>query len=191
MTAVQGTRPLHIEVAVHAMCPTPLEHLRNQWREFLQNTPQIQTVHDGHQIDVSALPEELSKTCLKASIVDDERDEVTLLPGHSCFKVHAFVLSEEEVSTEELEPTGGDDEWTAGCDSLPLPHRSLDGVWENLIFEPEIKRCLLDYAKSALFFADKSVSSHVVHWNRILLLHGLPGKTSFVERTLARFGRRN
>jgi SpoVK/Ycf46/Vps4 family AAA+-type ATPase len=94
--------------------------------------------------------------------------------------VHTFILSEEEVSTEELEPTGGDDEWTAGCDSLPLPHKSLDGLWESLIFEPSIKRNLLEYAQSALLFSDKAVSSHIVNWNRILLLYGPPGtgKTS-------------
>jgi MoxR-like ATPase len=177
---MQGKRPLHVEVAVHAMCPTPLATLRSNWQEFLQSLSLPLPLNDGRQIDLSVLPEELRKCCWKAWIVDDDRDEAIFVQGESSFVVHTFVLSEEEVSTEELEPTGGDDEWTAGCDSLPLPHRSIDGLWENLIFESDIKRGLLDYAQSALLFSDKSVSSHVVHWNRILLLHGLPGtgKTS-------------
>jgi hypothetical protein len=177
---MQGKRPLHVEVAVHAMCPTPLATLRSNWQEFLQSLSLPLPLNDRRQIDLSVLPEELRKCCWKAWIVDDDRDEAIFVQGESSFVVHTFVLSEEEVSTEELEPTGGDDEWTAGCDSLPLPHRSIDGLWENLIFESDIKRGLLDYAQSALLFSDKSVSSHVVHWNRILLLHGLPGtgKTS-------------
>jgi len=92
--------------------------------------------------------------------------------------VHVFVLSDEEPATEELAPANGsgDDEWTAACDSLTLPHQSLVGLWESLIFEsPIVKQNLLQFARSALLFADKAVSSHVVHWNRLLLTHGPPG----------------
>ena len=184
--AETSARPLHVEVAVHAFCPTPLATLRSQWHEFLQghNQPRLLLL-DGRQVDLSVLPEELRTSCWRAWIVDDDRDEpINLdLQGQKTkpsFIVHTFVLSEEEASVEELEATGGDDEWTAGCDSLPLPHRTIDGLWENLIYESDIKRGLLDYAQSALLFSDKSVSSYVVHFNRILLLHGVPGtgKTS-------------
>ncbi|OEU13495.1 AAA-domain-containing protein, partial [Fragilariopsis cylindrus CCMP1102] len=61
-----------------------------------------------------------------------------------------------------------------------LPHVSLDGLWESLIFDSNVKKQLLAYAQSAIQFCDKKVSSHIVQWNRILLLHGVPGcgKTS-------------
>jgi SpoVK/Ycf46/Vps4 family AAA+-type ATPase len=81
---------------------------------------------------------------------------------------------------EELEPTGGDEEWTSACENLPLPHASLAGLWESLIFEGTVQRDLLEFARSALLFADRAVSGHIVHWNRMLLLNGPPGtgKTS-------------
>ena len=79
-----------------------------------------------------------------------------------------------------METEGGHDEWTAGCDNLVLPHQSLDGTWEALVYDSKVKRQLLHYAQSALLFSDKKVSSNIVQWNRILLLYGLPatGKTS-------------
>ena len=114
-------------------------------------------------------------------IIDDNEDAETAYSSSSCsykYKVYTYELSNEEISTEEIDP--GDDEWVAGCDNLVLPHVSLDGLWESLIFDFNVKKQLLAYAQSAIQFCDKKVSSHIVQWNRILLLHGVPGcgKTS-------------
>lgn len=61
-----------------------------------------------------------------------------------------------------------------------LPSRQLHQQWEQLIYDTEVKARLLDYAEAALHFADAGVSSSVVTWNRVVLLHGPPGtgKTS-------------
>ena len=83
-----------------------------------------------------------------------------------------FELNREDSSIEEIEPSGGGDEWTACCDSLELPHASLEGLWENLIYGPNIKLQLLNQAESAILFGDKKVSTNIVHLNRIFLLHG-------------------
>lgn len=121
---------------------------------------------------------------VRVRIVDDALDigstSAPSFPAGCSFAFHLFELSREEISVEEIEPSGGGEEWTAGCDSLSLPHVSLDGLWENLIFESKVKLQLLEYAQSAMLFSDKKVSEHIVHWNRILLLHGVPGtgKTS-------------
>ena len=88
------------------------------------------------------------------------------------FVVHMFELNREDSSIEEIEPSGGGDEWTACCDSLELPHASLEGLWENLIYGPNIKLQLLNQAESAILFGDKKVSTNIVHLNRIFLLHG-------------------
>ena len=113
---------------------------------------------------------------VKVRIVDDALDigstSAPSFPAGCSFAFHLFELSREEISVEEIEPSGGGDEWTAGCDSLSLPHVSLDGLWENLIFESKVKLQLLEYAQSAMLFSDRKVSEHIVHWNRILLLHG-------------------
>ena len=68
--AETSARPLHVEVAVHAFCPTPLATLRSQWHEFLQGKNQPRSLLlDGRQVDLSVLPEELRTSCWRAWII--------------------------------------------------------------------------------------------------------------------------
>ncbi|CDJ44229.1 thyroid hormone receptor interactor, putative [Eimeria tenella] len=64
-----------------------------------------------------------------------------------------------------------------------LPNEDFEGLWANLHFSQNTKDTLLDYASTALLFADKSVDSKLITWNRVLLLHGPPGsgKTSLCK----------
>ncbi|VEL11491.1 unnamed protein product [Protopolystoma xenopodis] len=61
-----------------------------------------------------------------------------------------------------------------------MPSMEMAGQWDSLVFDSNVKLDLLNYAQSALLFADKNVDSSVISWNRIVLLHGPPGtgKTS-------------
>ena len=167
----------HIEVGLKSSLPPfKKSDIKNRF-ELWVNSRKDELAHKTNaEIDLSFLPSELVDHVVTARIVNDDNDvgrssSASFLSG-SRFIVHIFELSREEISIEEIEPSGGGDEWTAGCDSLPLPHVSLDNLWENLIFDSNIKRQLLEYAQSAILFSDKKVSAHVVHWNRILLLHG-------------------
>lgn len=170
---------LHVEVVVPSLCPTPMVTLREQWQAFLSSTDLKEILLQDKAVNLSMLPEELRLTCERASIVVDEGDApfslLYSLENGTELHVHLYKLSQEEVAVEELEPTGGDDEWTAACDNLSLPHQSLDGTWDSLILVRDIKRHLLEYALSTLLFSDRGVSSHIVSWNRLLLLHGPPG----------------
>lgn len=47
-----------------------------------------------------------------------------------------------------------------------LPSRSLDGLWETLIYDSEVKRTVLDYATTAMLFSDSRVNPHIISWNR-------------------------
>jgi SpoVK/Ycf46/Vps4 family AAA+-type ATPase len=179
---MERSKLFHVEVAVQPL--SSLLTLKQQWQDYLHNLSIQLPMKDGREINLSRLfaaDYDFEKTCVKACVINDDSAEAIseFRPGDA-FVVHTFVLSKEEVCTEELEPAGGDDEWVSGSDSLSLPHESLDNLWENLIYDVNLKRQLLDYAQSSLLFSDKQVSSNIVNFNRIILLHGLPGtgKTS-------------
>ena len=88
--------------------------------------------------------------------------------------VRLYRLFDEEPATEEAE-----DE-TVMCSITMLPSVSLDHMWSSLYYDISIKKRLLDYSCSAMFFAKKEVSPSLIAWNRVVLLHGPPGtgKTS-------------
>ncbi|KAL3311630.1 Pachytene checkpoint protein 2 [Cichlidogyrus casuarinus] len=56
-----------------------------------------------------------------------------------------------------------------------LPNSNLDDLWDSLVFEKPIKEQLISYSETALLFADKEVSTSIISWNRMILLHGPPG----------------
>lgn len=187
-----GQSMIHVEVAVNPLCPTPLPELKVKWQNFLAASSALPLfpangLQPSPTITASSIPEELAKSCLKASVTNNDDDEFNFSVfnprSDPCnFVVDIFVLNEEEACTEELDPSGddGDDDFVSAADSLSCPHIRLDGLWESLILHENTKKHLLNYAKSALHFSDRQVSSHIVHWNRVILLHGPPGtgKTS-------------
>ena len=69
------------------------------------------------------------------------------------------------------------------CREWQLPARQFHGLWESLVYDTEIKLRLLQYAFSALLFADRRVNNQLISWNRVVLLHGPPGtgKTSLCK----------
>ena len=183
MQAETSPKPvLHVEVSVPASHATHhLLTVQMQWANFFEHENPVLKVQDHEgMVHPSCIPVDLAGFHVRVAFQDESRNLPDHLPTaeYDCH-VHIFRLSEEETAIEEIDD-GGDNEWTAGCDSLPLPHKQLEGLWESLILEIGLKQRLLDYAQSALLFSDRAVSSHLVHWNRILLLHGLPGtgKTS-------------
>jgi len=185
-TMVTGNPVLHLEVSVPIFSSTggsgigSLMSVEMQWASFMEQNPVLSLHENGQYIDPSCLPLDLRDFIVRVACQQELMRLRTTISTHlfDC-RIHVFRLSQEEMAIEEIDD-GGDNEWTAGCDSLPLPHQQLDGLWESIILEVGLKQRLLDYAQSALLFSDRAVSSHLVHWNRILLLHGLPGtgKTS-------------
>mmetsp|Transcript_5200 Transcript_5200/g.13997 ORF Transcript_5200/g.13997 Transcript_5200/m.13997 type:complete len:482 (-) Transcript_5200:160-1605(-) len=195
---------LHMEAVAHDHLMVPMSRLQEQLMSHLSEHQDTWHIRDGYVRErgvSSSLTSEVTPsadsflsshfqritiedtngiTSVEDDVINSSKHLLVLNPSN----VHVYQLSREEISTEELDPAdgggGGDDEWTAGCDSMPLPHNSLDGMWQNLVFEPSIKRSLLQYAISTLMFSQKGVSSNIISWNRILLLYGPPGtgKTS-------------
>ncbi|KAL3693472.1 hypothetical protein R1sor_007123 [Riccia sorocarpa] len=117
------------------------------------------------------------------SIIISDADEQTTGNGVLLFwqvtlQIHVYQLNEEGPG-EELE----------GTDTIPsfhewvLPAKEFHGLWESLIFDSTLKQQLVRYAATALLFSEKGVNSHLISWNRVVLLHGPPGtgKTSLCK----------
>ena len=203
-------RPLHVEAVVRASSSTSLVTIRSEVHRHVTSLGRQLMMYRVGPVDLSGAPDVVRNSCCRVSIVDlDEFEEEVVVPGSvgeggagaggpgtttsavsngtigtwlvSTVRVYAYVLSDEEASAEELD-TGNDndDEDLTACETLPLPHSSLAGLWDSLILPPMTKSTLLQYASSALLFSDKLVSPHIVGWNRVILLHGPPGtgKTS-------------
>ena len=64
-----------------------------------------------------------------------------------------------------------------------MPNREFQGLWENLIYDTEIKSELPRFVKTSLLLSDKGVDPNVITCNRVVLLHGPPGtgKTSLCK----------
>ena len=77
-------------------------------------------------------------------------------------------------SVEPLEEVEGDED-IASFWEWEVPSLEFDGLWASLHFDSAIKRRLLAYARSALFFSTKGVDAKLVSWNRVVLLYGPPG----------------
>jgi hypothetical protein len=88
------------------------------------------------------------------------------LDTSSPFAIYVYQLNDDEEAVEELE--GSD---TPACSNHILPSKNLDGLWESLIYESNIKQELLDYVQTTLIFSDHQVNSNLITWNRFLL-HG-------------------
>lgn len=73
--------------------------------------------------------------------------------------------------------------------TLSLPHTQLEGLWESLLYGNTLydSRCfkidLLKYMQTSLLFSSAGVDPHIIHWSRLILLHGPPGsgKTSLCK----------
>eukprot|EP01138_Halocafeteria_seosinensis_P002457 gb/GECG01002514.1/.p1 GENE.gb/GECG01002514.1/~~gb/GECG01002514.1/.p1 ORF type:complete len:212 (+),score=36.39 gb/GECG01002514.1/:1-636(+) len=86
--------------------------------------------------------------------------------------VLVYQLNHEGVAAEEIEDEA---EAMNACSSWMLPAVELEGLWETLVFDTEIKHRLLNYATTALEFSASHVDKNIISWNRIALLHGPPG----------------
>ncbi|KAK5641411.1 hypothetical protein RI129_009958 [Pyrocoelia pectoralis] len=64
-----------------------------------------------------------------------------------------------------------------------LPSADYFDLWENLIYNTNLKENLLKYASTSMLYADKGVNCNVVSCNKVVLLHGPPGtgKTSLCK----------
>ncbi|CAG8642192.1 11414_t:CDS:10, partial [Funneliformis caledonium] len=147
------------------------EHVEKLFRVFklpLLCIPQITNFHD-----VPILKKNVEY--IRVSEVMGNASEFQTLEN-VILNIHIYQLNEDD-AIEEYQ----DDENLLTAHHWDLPARALDGLWDNLIFDENIKTRLLEYVFTTMLFSDRKVNTNIISWNRVVLLHGPPGtgKTTF------------
>ncbi|CAG9807092.1 unnamed protein product [Chironomus riparius] len=84
----------------------------------------------------------------------------------------------------ELEVMEAHDEQITSSMHWILPNKTdLNGLWESLVYDNNLKENLLNFAKTILLFSEMAVDQNIISCNRLILLHGKPGtgKTSLAK----------
>lgn len=135
-------------------------------------------------LSLSPLRRSLPIACyhISWSIIPLSRSELippsTALPSsavpltHTSLQIHVYQPPLSSAVTEFATPASGSDDGK-GEDSdvmaasvLSLPSRSLEGVWDSLVYEDDVKGKLLGYIYSTMLFSDACVDFNIVTWNR-------------------------
>lgn len=166
--------PVHVEVAVRPSGQDP-ETLRAHVLAFLQTEPSFRVgpLELPGDSPLSSYVENIEVTQIGTSKTHAE--QVSFWQAE--FSVHVFSLSDLPCEIDVLPNEDGSEDMSP-CSQWVLPRRDFEGLWTSLVLEPNVKERLVDYAASSLLFSRSGVREHVVTANRMVLLHGPPGRTS-------------
>ncbi|CAH8485654.1 unnamed protein product [Schistosoma turkestanicum] len=191
-------RPVHAEVCVSSHNCEEFTVIESYVVEFLRqlgprHIPTVLNKFDN-ELNLTTFHSELDKfqeiltNCVASiNLMLDEADgiydndagrSVDLCIAPILVHIYQLVNGDEALPAQEMIEFGSES-INSGTTWL-LPSIEMSGLWESLIFDTDIKLNLLQYAQTALLFADREVSSSVISWNRVILLYGPPGtgKTS-------------
>ncbi|GAO47163.1 AAA-domain-containing protein [Saitoella complicata NRRL Y-17804] len=121
---------------------------------------------------------------------EDGGTEIVGLEGVE-LDIHVYQLNDDTTTSSSTQSTSdpfglsddnddGDEDECASATVVELPSRSLEGLWDSLVYEGDVKGKLLRFVSTLMLFSDCGVDFNVCSWNRLVLLHGPPGtgKTS-------------
>ena len=77
--------------------------------------------------------------------------------SRAALQIHVYQPIEGDSSEEFSSGAGGDGEEIMAASVTELPSRTLEGLWESLVFPDDTKSKLLDYIYATVLFSDASV----------------------------------
>ncbi|CAG8649919.1 25219_t:CDS:10 [Dentiscutata erythropus] len=160
---------LHIECCLKTHSTIRYDVIREQVEKFLREFKTSLLCHSeiSDFQDVALLKENVEYMIVAEAGCDTSDIQILENVG---LDIHVYQLNEDDVVEEYQE-----EENVLTANYWDLPARALDGLWDNLIFDENIKTRLLDYVYTTILFSDRNVNSNIISWNRIILLHGPPG----------------
>ncbi|KAK4469318.1 hypothetical protein MN116_006882 [Schistosoma mekongi] len=198
LTSDSSLRPIHAEVSISPYNCEEFTTIESYVVEFLRrlgprHIPTVLNTFDNElnlmvcDGEIKKLHQVLTNCVVSINLMLDEADgihdndagrSVNLCIAPILVHIYQLVNGDEALPVQELIEFGS--ESINGGTTWLLPSVEMLGLWESLIFDTDIKLNLLQYAQTALLFADREVSSSVISWNRVILLYGPPGtgKTS-------------
>ena len=186
---------LHIEVLVH-MLPadrSALESAISNW--LLENLAAVLTEDEIVGFDdcselygvVRRMVLTEASVASRTSRTRRENVEMAYLEG-ATINLHIYSFRTEVPMLNPTRSSGDDDDdgglsWIPSSRITELPAEELDGLWDGLIYESNIKNKLLGYLQTLVRFSRGRISLSDVSFNRVVLLHGPPGsgKTSLAR----------
>lgn len=75
-----------------------------------------------------------------------------------------YKLEEDEGAADTEEAPDGS--VINACDITLLPNTHLDGLWETLVYDEQLKNNLLNYVNTIMLYSDKGVDPNIISFNR-------------------------
>ncbi|KAK9369018.1 P-loop containing nucleoside triphosphate hydrolase protein [Lipomyces kononenkoae] len=181
------TTTIHLEVLVKSDTTQRYGRIRALVASFIQDNFAAlrlnMVIYPSSYEDCGALSQKVERISVVEIQGPGPLSDIIPVSKSCRFDLHLYELREQVESfapTLELSPVTIDDEGTIAATVSELPCRNIDGLWESLIFDDDIKHRLLHFMSTIMLFSDRQVNNKIVSWNRIILLHGPPGtgKTS-------------
>ncbi len=163
---------------VHMMGDHHHHHQYHLTRQHQQPQSSIQVYHDNCESEMVMNNGQICHKNGDGGVSSDDDDDDDDYCDHDPY-------DDEQLLEDDIEDIVIDEqEQISACRQYILPSVRFVDTWDSLMFDnDETKYNLLHYASSAMLFSDCRINTHLISWNRVMLLHGPAGtgKTSLCK----------